>query len=151
MNFFANFLLLAILPLSVLSFSLPRSLFNLCIEMAGMRRLSKELESFQKEPPEGCVLESNPNPQEWVVTLHGAPATIYAGEVFHLRFRFSASYPFDSPEVVFVGAPPVHPHIYSNGHICLSILYDNWSPALTVRSVCLSILSMLSRFSSLLE
>jgi len=38
----------------------------------------------------------------------------------------------------------VHPHVYSNGHICLSILTDDWTPALSVQAVCLSILSMLS-------
>lgn len=50
----------------------------------------------------------------------------------------------DSPEVVFLTPAPVHPHIYSNGHICLNILADDWSPALTAKSIVLSILSMMS-------
>jgi ubiquitin-conjugating enzyme E2 W len=79
-----------------------------------------------------------------MLELHGAPGTLYDEEVFVLRFRFTEKYPMEAPEVIFIGAPPVHPHVYSNGHICLSILYDQWSPALTVHGVCLSILSMLS-------
>lgn len=71
--------------------------------------------------------------------------TLYDGEKFQLEFKFGSKYPFESPEVIFGGSNiPVHPHVYSNGHICLSILTDDWSPALSVESVCLSIVSMLS-------
>ena len=42
-------------------------------------------------------------------------------------------------QVTFLPPSPVHPHIYSNGHICLDILYDGqsggWSPALTMNKV----------------
>ncbi len=77
--------------------------------------------------------------------MQGPPDTFYEGEVFSLTFKFGPKYPFDSPEVIFVGENiPVHPHIYSNGHICLSILSEDWSPALSVQAVCLSIVSMLS-------
>ena len=75
----------------------------------------------------------------------GPKGTLYDGEEFLLQFKFGAKYPFDSPEVTFVGDHiPVHPHIYSNGHICLSILTEDWSPALSVEAVCLSITSMLA-------
>ncbi len=39
---------------------------------------------------------------------------------------------------------PQHQHVYSNGHICLSILGTDWTPALQLSSVALSVLSMLS-------
>ena len=57
-----------------------------------------------------------------------------------LQFRFNDGFPFEAPEVIFIGAAiPVHPHIYTNGFICLSILYDEWTPALRVSSIVLSI------------
>ena len=61
-----------------------------------------------------------------------------------MRFRFHADYPQQPPEVTFMRPAPVHEHIYSDGKICLNILYSDWSPQLDVRSVCLSLLSMLS-------
>ncbi len=97
----------------------------------------------QKSTPEGVTLDeditdlqkfvqNSPTILRWVLTIHGAKDTLYQGEKFKLQFLFSAEYPLESPEVMFIGtAIPVHPHIYSNGHICLSILYDAWSPALT--------------------
>ena len=59
-------------------------------------------------------------------------------ETFCLRFKFSKTYPIDAPEVTFLNSagykPPIHPHIYSNGHLCLSILSETsssgWSPVL---------------------
>lgn len=81
----------------------------------------------------------------WVVEIDAAKGSLYEGQTFQLKFKFNERYPFDSPTVTFIGhSIPEHSHIYSNGHICLSILSDDWTPALSVQAVCLSILSMLS-------
>ncbi|KAJ2288164.1 hypothetical protein IWW55_006564, partial [Coemansia sp. RSA 2706] len=98
------------------------------------KRLMGELKRMEAEPPALMNLMSCENLDMWVVTMAGAEDTLYAGEHFTLRFRFPDNYPFEAPEVVFMGDVPVHPHIYSNGHICLSILYTQWSPALSVES-----------------
>jgi ubiquitin-conjugating enzyme E2 W len=111
------------------------------------RRLAKELSQLVTEPPTGVKVKNSEGQdlRVWSVTIFGATGTLYDGERFTLQFRFDEQYPFSSPEVMFTGDNiPVHPHVYSNGHICLSILTDDWTPALSVQSVCLSILSMLS-------
>lgn len=107
-------------------------------------RLQKELAEWHRSPPQGFILQPSDNLKRWMIQMHGAQGTLYANEVFMLQVDFPENYPMESPEVVFHGVAPVHPHIYSNGHICLDILYDSWSPAMTVGSVCMSILSMLS-------
>lgn len=117
--------------------------------MASMeKRLQKEFQAWMKDPPVGASLDGSAvekNLSEWIVNIEGAANTLYEGEIFELQFKFGSRYPFDSPQVVFIGSNiPVHPHVYSNGHICLSILTEDWSPALSVQSVCLSVMSMLS-------
>merc|ERR1719350_1035559 len=96
-----------------------------------LKRLQKELRSFVSDPPEGLELEGGETEDlgTWRVKVRGPPTTLYHGEEFLLQFKFGMKYPFDSPEVTFIGdSIPVHQHIYSNGHICLSILTDVPNP-----------------------
>ena len=65
-------------------------------------------------------------------------------ELTRLRFLFEENYPIEAPEVVFVGRVPDHQHVYSNGFICMSILYDGWSAAMNVGSVVRTLVSMLA-------
>lgn len=120
-----------------------------CIHTLGMfaQRLAREIKSLIGKPPANILLvsENCDDISSLSVRLKGASDTLYADEIFYLDFRFSGSYPLDAPQVTFnTWNVPVHPHIYSNGHICLSILYDEWSPILGIETICLSILSMLS-------
>ncbi|CAG8612383.1 9030_t:CDS:2 [Ambispora leptoticha] len=107
------------------------------------KRLSKEFRELSMSPPAGIEVLEADTFKSWKLSLEGVEGTLYAGERFTLEFRFSPNYPMESPEVVFIDNVPIHPHD-SNGHICLNVLYDQWSPVLSVRSVCLSLQSMLS-------
>ncbi|KAJ2744701.1 hypothetical protein GGI20_002756 [Coemansia sp. BCRC 34301] len=99
------------------------------------RRLMGELRKMKADPPQQVRLLNHEDMGKWTLSVEGAAETLYAGEHFQLQFTFPVAYPLEAAEVVFVGDVPVHPHVYSNGHICLSILYQHWSPVLTVEAV----------------
>jgi hypothetical protein len=53
-----------------------------------------------------------------------------------------ADYPFKAPAVRF-DTPCFHPNVDQHGNICLDILKEKWSAAYSVRTVLLSIQSLL--------
>ncbi|KAK3083434.1 hypothetical protein FSP39_022530 [Pinctada imbricata] len=97
--------------------------------------------------PTGTSLKSagpkGDNMYEWVSTILGPPGSVYEGGVFFLDIHFSSDYPFKPPKVTF-RTRIYHCNINSQGVICLDILKDNWSPALTISKVLLSICSLLT-------
>ena len=109
------------------------------------RRITKELKELEQDPPAGC--SAGPvNEQDiynWSATLLGPDDTPYAGGVFNLAIQFPTDYPFKPPKVAFT-TKVYHPNINSQGGICLDILKDQWSPALSIAKVLLSISSLLA-------
>ncbi|GKU90000.1 hypothetical protein SLEP1_g4059 [Rubroshorea leprosula] len=85
-------------------------------------RLQKELVEWQVNPPAGFKHKDTDNLQRWIIEVNGAPGTLYANETYQLQVDFPEHYPMEAPQVIFLSPAPLHPHIYSNGHICLGII-----------------------------
>uniref|UniRef100_A0A3P8SD90 UBC core domain-containing protein n=1 Tax=Amphiprion percula TaxID=161767 RepID=A0A3P8SD90_AMPPE len=91
------------------------------------KRIQKELAEITLDPPPNCSAgPKGDNIYEWRSTILGPP-----------------DYPFKPPKVTF-RTRIYHCNINSQGVICLDILKDNWSPALTISKVLLSICSLLT-------
>ena len=79
----------------------------------------------------------------WQATIMGPDESPYSGGVYFLNIHFPADYPFKPPKVSFT-TRIYHCNINANGGICLDILKDQWSPALTISKVLLSVCSLLT-------
>jgi ubiquitin-conjugating enzyme E2 W len=111
----------------------------------------QELSKIHDHVPPGISFVSADNLQEWLMDLQVLDDNpIYNGKIYRLKFKFTNNYPIEAPEVTFVTDTlghevPMHPHIYSNGIICLDLLdRQAWSPVHNVESVCISLQSMLT-------
>ncbi len=96
------------------------------------------------DPPPNCSAgPKGDNLYEWVATIVGPQDSPYEGGVFFLDITFAPDYPFKPPRVTF-RTRIYHCNINSQGSICLDLLKDNWSPALTIAKLLLSLTSLLT-------
>ena len=107
-----------------------------------LTRLNKELKEIQTEN----IFETeiiNDNIFTWESILIGSENTPYENGKFKISITFVEEYPFKPPKLKFL-TRIYHPNINKYGSICLDILNKNWSPALTISKLLLSISSLLS-------
>lgn len=109
------------------------------------KRLQHELLCIKENPPENVTAGpvDDDNLFHWQATIAGPQDTPYQGGLFFLDIQYPTDYPFKPPKVRFI-TKIYHPNINSQGGICVDILRDNWSPALTTAKVLLSISSLLA-------
>lgn len=109
-------------------------------------RLTKELSEVGKDDATSGVkaVPVNPdNPRTLKGTIKGPEGTPYEGGVFQITIVIPKQYPFEPPKMKF-HTKIWHPNISSQtGAICLDILKDQWSPALTIKTALLSLQALL--------
>ena len=110
-----------------------------------LRRIQREYEDLKKDPPSNCTAGpvNDSNLFIWTGMIFGPHDSPFTGGIFKLNIRFPSDYPFTPPIITFI-TKIYHPNINSAGGICLDILKKEWSPALTISKVLLSILSLLT-------
>ncbi|XP_025230436.1 ubiquitin-conjugating enzyme E2 C-like isoform X3 [Theropithecus gelada] len=68
--------------------------------------------------------------------------SVYEDLRYKLSLEFPSGYPYNAPTVKFL-TPCYHPNVDTQGNICLDILKDKWSALYDVRTILLSIQSLL--------
>uniref|UniRef100_A0A131Z0I6 E2 ubiquitin-conjugating enzyme n=1 Tax=Rhipicephalus appendiculatus TaxID=34631 RepID=A0A131Z0I6_RHIAP len=107
-------------------------------------RLQQELRLLQTEPPEGIGAQPlDPLCAHWQAAIAGPPDSPYEGGQFLLFLQIPSAYPMKPPIVKFL-TKIFHPNISRHGDIGIDSIQHNWSLALTISKVLISIQSLLT-------
>lgn len=104
------------------------------------KRIIKEIEKIKngdfKEveiniPDEGNIRNLN-------AILNGPEDTAYEDIKYTVSIKLGKDYPMKAPTVKFV-SKIFHPNVGSKGSICLDILQNKWSPAMSIANIITSL------------
>lgn len=125
--------------------------------MSALPHLQKQLREMTTNPPAGFRVEVEHDLYHWTVWFTGPPETPYATGQYKAQISFPKEFPMEPPTFRIM-SNFWHPNVYPNGNICISILHPpgtddmnveetammRWTPVQTIRSVLISIISLLS-------
>ncbi|XP_028637951.1 ubiquitin-conjugating enzyme E2 C-like isoform X2 [Grammomys surdaster] len=80
--------------------------------------------------------------QQELMSLMMSAGTVYEDLRYKLSLEFPSGYPYNAPTVKFL-TPCYHPNVDTQGNICLDILKEKWSALYDIRTILLSIQSLL--------
>ncbi|CAG9828361.1 unnamed protein product [Diabrotica balteata] len=108
------------------------------------KHIMVETKNLSKDPPPGIsATPDESNCRYFHVVMAGSVESPYEGELFKLELFLPKNYPMSPTNVRFL-TKIFDPNIDKLERICLDILKDQWSPAVPVRTVLLSIQALLS-------
>jgi ubiquitin-conjugating enzyme E2 D len=114
---------------------------------ANLRRLvneTKKLEMDKESDKEIFEVEKVDDDMfHWRATIFGPKDSLYYGYGFLLDIVLPTNYPTSPISVKFV-TPIEHVNVNGQGDICMDILKNGWTSALNIRTVLVSIVSLLS-------
>ncbi|KAF8559468.1 hypothetical protein OG21DRAFT_1480811 [Imleria badia] len=109
-----------------------------------LKRIHREIADAKKEDLGTITLTpSQDSLYRWKATIPGPQGSPYEGGVFNVDIQLAPDYPFSAPKVTFA-TRIYHMNISDKGSICIDILKQNWSPALSLFKVMLSLSSLLT-------
>ena len=108
-------------------------------------RINKEFQELQKNKKDASVQVRlvDGNIRHWKGRIKGPIDTCYQGGTFDVDIIIPEDYPFKPPKMKF-DTKIWHPNISSQTRaICLDILKNEWTPALTIRTALISLQALM--------
>ncbi|KAF8874415.1 ubiquitin-conjugating enzyme/RWD-like protein [Infundibulicybe gibba] len=110
-----------------------------------IRRIHREIAGLKKEDLGPMSLApSDDSLFLWEATLPGPEGSLYEGGMFEVEMRLASDYPFTAPKANFKTRIYHMNQISEQGNICIDILKHQWSPALSLFKLLLSLSSLLT-------
>ena len=104
----------------------------------------KEISRLEQDVLYGIKITVDPNNyRHFTAFIDGPENTVYGGQTFEVEIFLTKYYPMKPPKCLWK-SKIYHSKIDRLGRICIDILKDKWTPALTVARVCIYLQDLLN-------